>query len=143
MIRDPDLVKTVLVRDYASFSTNDFPVDAEGDPLLIYNPFVVDGDRWRKSRQLLSPLYTTSRMRQLFPVMERICDQLVEYVERHEGQDLEAKSVRLEVVLALEKLSSKFVYFSRSRPPLRHKMWPGVPSVWTPIASGIPIANGV
>ncbi|EDS45901.1 cytochrome P450 6B3 [Culex quinquefasciatus] len=93
MIRAPDLVKAVLVRDYASFSANDFPVDAEADPLLIYNPFVVDGDRWRKSRQLLSPLYTASRMRQLFPAMERICDQLVEYVGGHVGRDLEAKAV--------------------------------------------------
>lgn len=45
LIRDPELVKTVLVKDFNSFHDNDFQSDPEVDPLFGRNPFVLTGDR--------------------------------------------------------------------------------------------------
>lgn len=93
MLRDPDLIKSVLVKDFGSFAANDFPLDEKVDPLLAHNPFMVTGERWKTSRQLLTPIFTVSKMKQLFPMMEQVSKQFVEYVGRQLGKDVEAKSV--------------------------------------------------
>ncbi|XP_058831070.1 probable cytochrome P450 6a13 [Topomyia yanbarensis] len=93
LIRDPELIKTVLGKDQSCFSANDFAFNEKTDPLLAHNPFLVEGERWRKARQLLTPLYTGAKMKQLFPVMNQVCDQFVEYIGRQQGKDLEAKSI--------------------------------------------------
>ncbi|XP_038110946.1 probable cytochrome P450 6a13 [Culex quinquefasciatus] len=93
MLRDPDLIKSVLVKDFGSFAANDFPLDEKVDPLLAHNPFMVTGERWKTSRQLLTPIFTVSKMKQLFPMMEQVSKQFVEYVGRQLGKDVEAKSI--------------------------------------------------
>jgi cytochrome P450 family 6 len=45
LIRDPELIKTVLVKDFNSFHDNDVHSDPEVDPLFGRNPFVLDGER--------------------------------------------------------------------------------------------------
>lgn len=92
-IRDPELIKTVLVKDQSSFSAFDFTFNESRNPLLMDNPFLIDGDRWKKARQVLTPLYTGSKMKQLFPALDHCCSQFVEYIGRRLGEDLEAKSV--------------------------------------------------
>ncbi|XP_055598160.1 probable cytochrome P450 6a13 isoform X2 [Uranotaenia lowii] len=92
-VRDPDIIKDILVKDQSSFSANDFKVNTKLDPLLAHNPFVVDGERWKKSRQLLTPIFTSSKMKTLFPMMERVGKQFVDFIERQGGQNLEAKSI--------------------------------------------------
>ena len=44
-MRDPELVKTVLVKDFASFHDNDVEIDPEVDPLFGKNPFVLRGEK--------------------------------------------------------------------------------------------------
>lgn len=43
LIRDPELIKTVLVKDFNSFCDNGFELSEKIDPLLGYNPFGVKG----------------------------------------------------------------------------------------------------
>ncbi|EAT43558.1 AAEL005006-PA [Aedes aegypti] len=93
MIRDPEMIKNVLVRDQACFSANDFAFDEKLDPLLAHNPFMVSGERWKKSRQLLTPIFTGSKMKQLFPIMDEISSQFVDFVGRQCGREVEAKSI--------------------------------------------------
>jgi hypothetical protein len=44
VIRDPELVKTVIVREFSSFQDNDFHSNVDVDPLFGRNPFVLKGD---------------------------------------------------------------------------------------------------
>ena len=45
MVRDPELVKTVLVKDFSSFHDNDIELDPEVDPLFGRNPFILRGEK--------------------------------------------------------------------------------------------------
>jgi hypothetical protein len=45
LIRDPELIKTVLVKDFNSFHDNDVQSDPEVDLLFGRNPFVLKGER--------------------------------------------------------------------------------------------------
>ena len=62
VLRDPDLIKDVLIKDFNSFHQNDMFVDEKADPLLANNPFVVTGERWKRSRNMLAPLFTASKV---------------------------------------------------------------------------------
>jgi cytochrome P450 len=97
MVRDPELVKEVLVKNFPSFQENDFAFDETIDPLLAHNPFLVTDDKWRESRALLSPLFTTNKVKYLFPLIKRTCDKLEAYLgqkgprHEHNSKDLAAR----------------------------------------------------
>jgi hypothetical protein len=44
LLRDPQLVKTVIVKEFSSFQDNDFHSNVDIDPLFGRNPFVLRGD---------------------------------------------------------------------------------------------------
>ncbi|XP_035789952.1 cytochrome P450 6a2-like isoform X2 [Anopheles albimanus] len=93
MVKDPVLVKNILTRDFDCFARNDFMVDGRYDPLLAHNPFVATGERWKRSRSLLTPSFTGAKMKQLFPIMDSVADEFVSFVKRTLGQELEAKQI--------------------------------------------------
>jgi len=45
LIRDPEIVKSILVKDFNSFHDNDFESLLDVDPLLGRNPFFLAGER--------------------------------------------------------------------------------------------------
>ena len=45
VIRDPELIKDVLVREFTSFHDNEIQVDIDIDPMFGRNPFVLRGER--------------------------------------------------------------------------------------------------
>lgn len=88
VLRDPDIIKDVLIKDYLSFNENDLGFDENQDPLLAQNPFVTTGEKWKQSRALLSPLFTSGKMKTLFPLMESSLDTMSEFVGR-KGKDFD------------------------------------------------------
>lgn len=57
-LRDPDLIKDVLIKDHFSFHVNEQNFSRKFDPLMAHNPFVATDDSWRKARSVLTPLLT-------------------------------------------------------------------------------------
>jgi hypothetical protein len=45
LIRDLEIIKSVLVKDFNSFHDNDIQADPETDPLFGRNPFVLTGEK--------------------------------------------------------------------------------------------------
>ena len=45
LIRDPEIVKNVLVKDFNSFHDNDIESGPDVDPVFGRNPFVLTGER--------------------------------------------------------------------------------------------------
>lgn len=62
VLRDPELIKDVLIKDFMSFDKNDTFIDGKRDPLLKHNPFFLTGEEWKRSRNLLVPLFTASKV---------------------------------------------------------------------------------
>lgn len=58
IVRDPDLVKDVLIGNHFSFHVNEQDFSKKFDPLMQHNPFVATNESWRKSRSVLTPLLT-------------------------------------------------------------------------------------
>lgn len=61
VLRDPDLIKDVLVKDFNSFAANDFHVD-EYDPLFGLSPFFCMDETWKRGRNMLAPVFSQAKV---------------------------------------------------------------------------------
>lgn len=93
LIRDPELVKTVLVKDFNSFHDNDLEVNSEVDIVFGRNPFVLRGEKWKIIRSLLTPAFTTGKIKPCFPLIAEVCKELKECIEKAGNPEFEAKEI--------------------------------------------------
>nr|WCC58061.1 cytochrome P450 [Pharsalia antennata] len=93
LLRDPEIIKNVLVKDFSHFVNNDIFVDKKLDPLLGRNPFVLKDEEWKKTRQLLTPGFAPAKINTFFPLVETIAKNFVKYLERQEDTALNVKDI--------------------------------------------------
>lgn len=91
-VRDPDLVKDILMKDHFSWHRNEQYFSKRFDPLMAYNPFVATNDYWKRSRSMLTPLTTSFRVKTLFPHIADTCKRLTDYLKTiPPNKDIETK----------------------------------------------------
>lgn len=81
LIRDPDIYQHVFTTDFNSFYARGFrEVGLEYDKLeiLMKNLFTVEGDAWRLLRVGLSPAFTSSKLKGMFPLLRQQAELLHE-----------------------------------------------------------------
>lgn len=83
MIFQPELIKDVLIRKFRNFHDNEFgdTIDKKADPLFARNPFFLQGEEWKEKRAEISPAFTTSRLKALFPVIDDVQGRMVKYIK--------------------------------------------------------------
>ncbi|KOC61112.1 Cytochrome P450 9e2 [Habropoda laboriosa] len=74
-LRDLDLIKSITVKNFEHFPNHRSFQDMKTDPLFSKNLFALRGDRWKEVRTLLSPAFTSSKMKAMFVLM-RDCAKL-------------------------------------------------------------------
>ena len=94
VVRDPELIKDVLIKDHFSFHANDNAVSERYDPLMLANPFFVVDDEWKRHRGAIASIFTANKVKTIYPLMESSCKKLVNYLKAQpKGKDFDAKSV--------------------------------------------------
>ncbi|KAG8239231.1 hypothetical protein J437_LFUL018495 [Ladona fulva] len=83
LIRDPEIIKNVLLRDFNSFHDNDVQVDPKLDPLMARNIFVAAGDDWKRIRGAVSPTFTSGKIKSIYPLIMEVCSELKEYFKEN------------------------------------------------------------
>ncbi|XP_011647773.1 cytochrome P450 9e2-like [Pogonomyrmex barbatus] len=69
VIRDPDLINTIAIKEFDNFCDHLGFVNETLDPIASRNLFNLQGDHWREMRKLLSPSFTSSKMKIMFELM--------------------------------------------------------------------------
>ncbi|XP_055454600.1 cytochrome P450 3A9-like [Psammomys obesus] len=79
-IMDPDIIKTVLVKECYSTFTNRRVFGPVG--ILKKAITVSENEEWKRLRTLLSPTFTSGKLKEMFPIINQYADLLVENVRR-------------------------------------------------------------
>jgi cytochrome P450 family 6 len=82
LIRDPELVKNILVKDFQSFVDRIFSFEDKFDPLFGNNLTVLKGQLWRHLRTNLTPVFTSRKMKMMFYLVDTSGKELAECLEK-------------------------------------------------------------
>lgn len=107
MLLDPVLIKDTLIKDFQSFHDNEFGdlIDKASDPILSQNPFILCGSEWKEKRAEITPAFTVSRVKAMYPIFDDICRKMSNYVT----SKLEQKSKTFDVKELAAKYSTDVV----------------------------------
>lgn len=90
---DLDLVKRIMQIDFVHFTDHGVYYTDEGESLSA-TIFAVGGQRWRNLRTKLSPVFTSGKMKLMFPIMLRISQELDETLRRESVENpIDAKDI--------------------------------------------------
>jgi len=95
VIRDLELIKSITLKHFDNFMDHHGFVKEDQDPLLGKNVFILRGERWREVRSILSPAFTTSKMKSMFKLMLDCGVNFADYMARlpAEKKTMEMKDV--------------------------------------------------
>ncbi|KAF7403884.1 hypothetical protein HZH68_006678 [Vespula germanica] len=83
IVRDPDLLKDIMVKQFDHFPDHRAFVDENIDPIFGKNIFSLRGERWKEMRNTLSPSFTASKMRFMLDLVSKCSDEFVNYFIDH------------------------------------------------------------
>lgn len=79
VIKDPNLLKQITVKDFEHFTDHRQLLPAENDPLWGNNLFALTGQKWRDMRATLSPSFTSNKMKAMFTLISECSENFVKY----------------------------------------------------------------
>ncbi|NP_001165939.1 cytochrome P450 6AS33 [Nasonia vitripennis] len=79
MIKDPDLIRDVLIKDFNVFADRAVASIPKNDP-FSENLLNLEHERWRPLRNRLSPIFTSGKLKDMFYLMVDCAQNLEEYV---------------------------------------------------------------
>lgn len=97
IIRDPEVVKQIGVKDFDYFEDHPQFLDESIDKLWGNSLLLMTGEKWRQMRATLSPAFTGSKMRSLFEFVAECGDGVVKHfvdkIEHGERINVEMKDL--------------------------------------------------
>ncbi|CAD1473361.1 unnamed protein product [Heterotrigona itama] len=79
MIRDLELIKSITVKNFDHFPNHRMAFDPDQEPLFSKNIFSLCDERWREVRNMLTPAFTSSKMKSMFVLMRDCAEQYGDY----------------------------------------------------------------
>ncbi|XP_065214714.1 probable cytochrome P450 6a13 [Planococcus citri] len=94
MIRDPELIKVILIKDFSYFQDRGIPTYREVEPMSD-NLFTLTGDDWKNLRIKLTSTYTSLKMKMMFPLVKKCAEDIRPALDKYfeSGQDFEGKDL--------------------------------------------------
>ncbi|KAF5271854.1 hypothetical protein FQA39_LY07994 [Lamprigera yunnana] len=93
LIKDIDLIRRILIKDFHSFANRTFHIDEKIDPFICYSLPGIQVNRWKSLRKQLTPVFTSGKMKAMTYLIVECGKQLEEYLSTKSGGDLEMKEV--------------------------------------------------
>uniref|UniRef100_UPI00358F15FF cytochrome P450 3A9-like n=1 Tax=Myxine glutinosa TaxID=7769 RepID=UPI00358F15FF len=91
MVTDLEIVKIVLVKEFYTHFTNRRNLKMNG--ILDEALSVVEDDTWKRIRSILSPTFSTGKLKEMVPIIKYYTNALVEHLRKRESQTLEIKKI--------------------------------------------------
>lgn len=96
LIRDPKIIKEILVKDFKSFGHRGWHANVEVDPMGD-NILLQKGDKWETARSQFSPAFTSEKLKGMFDTIVDCGKSLDKYIDCFANTD---KSVEMRELFA-------------------------------------------
>lgn len=80
ILKDPDLIKDVLIKDFNQFADRGIRLHEKVDPLSAHL-FSLEPKRWRPLRKNLSPAFTSGKLKDMFYLILKSSDNMEKHLE--------------------------------------------------------------
>nr|XP_013811092.1 PREDICTED: cytochrome P450 3A24-like isoform X1 [Apteryx mantelli mantelli] len=84
-IMDPKIIKTVLVKECYTIFTNRRRIDLAG--VLSDAVSLAEDEHWKRLRTVLSPTFTSGKLKEMFPIIKHYGEVLVKNVQKEAEKD--------------------------------------------------------
>ncbi|XP_066260490.1 cytochrome P450 9e2-like [Euwallacea similis] len=91
VIRDPELIRRITVKDFEHFEDRSAMADPKADPLFAKNLLSLKGDEWKKMRSTLTNSFTGSKMKLMFGLMVEAAANFTKYFGEQKGHTIEVE----------------------------------------------------
>lgn len=81
IVRDPELIKQILVKDFNNFANRHSNSDEHSDSLGSSMLFLIRNPIWKQMRARLTPVFTSGRMKSMFHLINDIGNELNSYMK--------------------------------------------------------------
>lgn len=87
LVADPDVIKDILVKKFASFTDT---YQWNGHHVLTNMVIQMAGNEWRKTRSIVTPTFTSGKMKQMLPLVTQSVSLLETAIKKHikSGQEV-------------------------------------------------------
>ncbi|CAG9818100.1 unnamed protein product [Phaedon cochleariae] len=89
VVKDPDLMKEITVKAFDNFTDHRDVMPVEADPLWGKNLLQLKGEDWRYMRSLMSPSFTSGKIKTMFGLMSECAENLINYLKNKNEPSIE------------------------------------------------------
>lgn len=100
LLRNPELIKQILIKDSDVFSDRYFSPRTKNDKDGGRNLFNLQNPEWKYLRARLSPIFTSGKIKKLFELMVETADLMKEYLEKQFVDTWATKPIVLRDILS-------------------------------------------
>ncbi|KAG5347799.1 C6A22 protein, partial [Acromyrmex charruanus] len=86
VIKDPEYIKQVLIKDFTTFADRHSHVYEKAEPMSMHL-FRLDALRWRSLRMRLSPVFTSGKLKDMFHLLLNCSDHFEKYLDEIVSKD--------------------------------------------------------
>ncbi|XP_063357960.1 cytochrome P450 6j1-like [Cydia amplana] len=108
VVKDMDIIKTILISEFSSFNFNGFTVDKNADPIAAAHPFVLKGEEWKSARAQVTPSLSLAKLKGYLPSILKVGDEMVKYVKKNCVGTAEFEARKLSMLYATDVIGSAF-----------------------------------
>lgn len=88
---DLNLIKEILIKQFDNFNDHGFNLNESNDPLMK-NIFTTSGKEWKNLRTRVTPAFTTTNMKMMFPLISSMSNRLTKFLE-DKSESIDMKEV--------------------------------------------------
>lgn len=93
VVRTKEMIKEVLIKNFASFPNRMDYTNEVVDPLSAYDLFSMKEDLWKFTRSKLSPAFSSGKMKMMHPLKKEVSVHLENLLETLDGQEVDVRDL--------------------------------------------------
>jgi cytochrome P450 len=82
LFNDPELIKTIMVKDAQYFLNRTQSANEEVDPLTAKAICALKDEKWKHTRAAMTPIFTTNKMKKMLYLIEKCAKELTLYLDK-------------------------------------------------------------